>query len=466
MAQYLGLTRMCSRRFMAARPVIVQPPQRAFALMSPTRAVFLWLTWFPAFHLHAQESAVNAFWLDSKLTLSMRNYAEHLDIDGKANRHAWVQGVRAEYESGFTRGPLGFGVDLSPFVALRLDGGNGARNMTHYEQDGSGQGDVAWGYLGAYALKIRNPVGVVKYGLQTVNNPFLAPYDIRALPPTFRGFSFDGVKAGGLQWTAGSFDGVVARGATQVTTLTTSTGAIAFDRFSYAGVEWNDDRFGQIALFAGHADDLWNQIYASWAYSVGDPQSFKWSGRVDTYLTRSTGGARQGDIANQASSLSTALQHGESSILLAYQQVFGDQFFDYIQETAGIQLANSAGADYNAPHEKSVQVRFSFGGRAFGYPGASVTLRYIRGWAADGSTGAERYTALGTPLHDLYWIGDKPMSGDHHEYGFTFRYRTQAGAFNGWTWQFSHTQHVATPYYSERTFRLNRILVNVPIQFL
>lgn len=35
----------------------------------------------------------------------------------------WTQGTQFIYESGFTQGVLGIGVDVSPFVGVKLDGG-------------------------------------------------------------------------------------------------------------------------------------------------------------------------------------------------------------------------------------------------------------------------------------------------------------------------------------------------------
>ena len=64
---------------------------------------------------------------DSHLNLLFRNYADQFDNEGGPHRHAWVQGMQANFESGYTQGPVGLGFDASLFAALKLDGGHFGR---------------------------------------------------------------------------------------------------------------------------------------------------------------------------------------------------------------------------------------------------------------------------------------------------------------------------------------------------
>jgi hypothetical protein len=41
----------------------------------------------------------------------------------------WGQGIIATFESGFTQGPVGFGVDCIAQYAVRLDGGRGPSGL-------------------------------------------------------------------------------------------------------------------------------------------------------------------------------------------------------------------------------------------------------------------------------------------------------------------------------------------------
>ena len=202
-----------------------------------------------------------------------------------------------------------------------------------------------------------------------MTNPFLEPHDNRALPPTFLGVSLVSNDLAHTTLEAGSFTKVDARGHTNLSNLTTSYGGTRIDRLTYLGGTWHYAKNGEMALYVDQADDVWRQYYGSVAQSFGDPTTIKWSGLANIYSTHDTGASRQGHINSNAYSVSVSAQHGPHALLLGYQQVLGDQFFDYVNETNGIYLTNSMDVDYNAPHEQSLQLRYTFDGKYAGVPG-------------------------------------------------------------------------------------------------
>lgn len=54
-----------------------------------------------------------------------RVYTKRDYRDGLPDKAEWGQGIIATFESGFTQGPVGFGVDCIAQYAVRLDGGRG-----------------------------------------------------------------------------------------------------------------------------------------------------------------------------------------------------------------------------------------------------------------------------------------------------------------------------------------------------
>ena len=78
----------------------------------------------PAFA--SQQSDSQGFVDDSHLDLFLRNaYIKRDYRDGLPDKAEWGQGIIATFESGFTQGPVGFGVDCFAQYAVRLDGGRG-----------------------------------------------------------------------------------------------------------------------------------------------------------------------------------------------------------------------------------------------------------------------------------------------------------------------------------------------------
>ena len=78
----------------------------------------------PAFA--SQQSTSQGFIDDSHLDLFLRNaYIKRDYRDGLPDKAEWGQGIIATFASGFTQGPVGFGVDGIAQYAVRLDGGRG-----------------------------------------------------------------------------------------------------------------------------------------------------------------------------------------------------------------------------------------------------------------------------------------------------------------------------------------------------
>lgn len=412
----------------------------------------------------SSQAKSNGVIADSHLNVNLRNYADMLDMKGGPHRHAWVQGAQVNYESGFTQGLIGLGVDASLFGALKLDGGKGAGSMVHIGKDGGGSDQLAWAYPGMYDVKGRISDTVVKYGLQTVTNPFLEPHDNRALPPTFLGVSLVSKDVANMSLEAGSFTKVNARGHTNLTDMTTAYGGVSFDRLSYLGGSWDYAKGGSLSLYANQADDVWRQYYASVEQSVGDPSTIKWTGFGNVYSTHSTGDEKQGHINNNAYSISLSAQHGPHSILFGYQHIMSDQFFDYVSETNGIYLVNSMDVDYNAPHEQSFQARYTFDGKYAGLPGVKAMFWYVTGWGSDASAEASINASASSLLHGLYWQNGQPVHGTHHEFGFIPSYTIQNGRFKDTKVTFMAMWHHGSLHYSDVNNMEYRLVVNVPIK--
>jgi hypothetical protein len=401
---------------------------------------------------------------DSHLDLEWRNYTDYFHAAGGTHRHAWVEGLQAKFESGFTQGPIGFGFDAALFGALKLDGGHGARNMVYLGRHGDGANRLAWAYPGMYAVKARVSNSTLMYGLQEVSNPFLDPHDNRALPPTFLGAALLSREVKGLALQAGSFSKVVARGQTNFSDLRSTYGGVTFKRVSYAGATWDYARDGSASFYADQADDLWRQYYASLQYGVGTPESLKLVGFVNGYSTHDTGAALQGPLRNNVYSVSLSAQHGPHALLIGYQKVFGEQFFDYIDETAGVYLVNSMDVDYNAPHEQSLQLRYTFDGKYAGLPGLSAIVWAQQGWGADASASAERYGPNGPSYGALYFKNGLPVHGRHHEFGFIPTYVVQSGPLKHAKVTLIAQWHVGSAYYADNTNQVYRLLVTLPVR--
>lgn len=401
---------------------------------------------------------------DGHLDLLLRHYAEQLRIAGIGERRSWIQAARLAYQSGFTDGVVGLGVDATLFAGVKLDGGRGDGNMVRVDRDASGQPARAWIHPGEYALKVRIARAIMKIGLQTVINPFLEPYDNRAFPPTFRGWSAIATPATGVAVSAGSFDAVNNRNAVYQERMSTVAAGVAFDRLSYLGVDVHWAERARLAVYASRQADLWDRYYLSAARSFGAADTFKWLVRSDGYATRGQGEQRAGALNTNAYSASVTASRGASSLMLSYQRINGDYFFDYVKETSGIYLENAMGTDYNAPHERSLQLRYKFDGKAAGVPGFQMTLWAVRGTGADGRAQALQRSQPGEHLHDLYWTHGQPIGGWNKEHGAKLVYLVQNGKLKDTKFGLFMMKHTISANYPSFLFTDVRLTIETPIR--
>jgi len=404
--------------------------------------------------------------LPGHLDLLLRTYAEELQYLSGARRHAVIQSARLLYQSEYysTGSDVSVGVDAGLYGALRFDGGGGMRNMGHYRYDGTGPSDHAWAYPGEYALKARLGQTTVKYGLQSGgDNPFTPPYDIRALPPTFRGITMVSTDIPGVKLAAGSFNGVIPRGDDGVRRLSTSYSEVGFDRMSYVGME---TRIGDVktSFYANHATDLWNQFYGSASKDMAVSEQVMLTGRMDAYLTRAAGARVGGEIDNRALGLSLTAQRGPHSVLVGYQAIGGDQFYDYMNETAGIALSNAMGVDYNSPHERSGQLRYVFNGDRAGLPGLRLMAFTVQSHGVDASAGAAAHGSVDDPLHNLYWKKGQPAHGGRKEWAAKVTYQVQTGALKDMKIAFYVYRTRADAFYPGSSFNDSQLMINFPVR--
>ena len=400
---------------------------------------------------------------DSTLHILFRNYRDSLTINGYGTQRGWVQGAQAHFISGLSSGRSGLGVDASLFGAVKLDGDGASGDMVHVDRDGSG-GETrhAWAYMGGYAVKARYGGMLLKYGVQQVENVFLESKDNRALPPSFRGITLTGEPVGGVGVEAGSVDAVSPRGRTGLVGLKTAYGGTPISRLNYGGVNLTSAS-GKVTVYAAQARDVWNQLFVAGRRSFGASEASKWTVSGALYLTRDQGAALQGPIGGKAYSVALARQLGASELAISFQHVASDQYLDYVQEANGLYLANGMVADYNAPREKSLQLRYTANGADFSLPGMSVIFWGIAGRSESPVHPMRAAPEAGT-WRDAYWRGGAHVHGNHHELGLKANYVFDRGDIKGISLAFIALAHRGSAHYVEPSEREYRMILNVPVK--
>ncbi|MGY3171447.1 hypothetical protein ACVWYU_000821 [Pseudomonas sp. TE12234] len=421
--------------------------------------------------VNAQEQG---FLEDSSLTLNTRHWYSH-EVGHKAtyfklqtpdgvrklrDRTAWLQGFRLDFVSGFTDGPVKFGLDLSTFSAVALERSRtaaaGGSNRMLVDKDGDVVDD--WSKLGIAALKFKVAETLLKVGRQQVRTPMMSYTDTRTLPSTFNGISLESHDIEGLTIKSGYFDRGSPRTGAGSEDLSPTYGSrlVTSDFNAYAGADYLSAGGWRSSAYVSRFDDIWDREYlglgkkSAWGPVNVDVQ-------LDAYNTQSSGREIAGNINQQAYGLTITPRWRNHTLKFGLQQIKGDEYFDYPAESNAISLPNTMLSFYNGPNERSIGVNYSTDFVAYGLPGLTTSLWYIKGMGIDGS----HYN--GGP-NGIYTSVLKQQGESHYEVGTYASYTVQSGTFKNISLIANYSWHRASEYQLEGNLEEFRLIVNVPIK--
>ena len=387
-------------------------------------------------------------------------YNDHGVEKTTPRRINWVQGTIIDYSSGFTQGTVGFKTQVAAYNAIALDrdvgdiAGKNNRTLTHSDGDAVGQ----WSKLGLANLQARVSNTTLVVGRQNFSSPTIDVIGNRALPSSFQGVGLHSEEFNNLSFDAGSFDRVSPRteqGLKKFRSEYSDSAKVTTDRASVAGLNYQPFKSLKTSLYATHVEDFWNQYYFGAVHDLGDHAVLGLNTNLNYYKTIDTGSKAMGDINNDTFSLAFGLTHQAHTVTLSYQQVIGDEYFDYLHETNGIYLANSLLSDFNGPNEKSLQLAYSINMAQYGIPGLKFNAYHARGWDIDG-------THYKGTAYDV-----KNMDGEtHYEYSVGTSYAIQSGPLKATAIRATYTTHRASKNQSDGNINEFRLVTTIPFNIL
>ena len=379
---------------------------------------------------------------------------------GKNYTQEWAQGFISSFESGFTEGTVGVGIDAHAFLGLKLDGGKGhsGTGLLPLDQEGRSEDNYS---SGGGTLKLRTSRTTLSYGEMMVETPVFDTADKRLQPEYATGLLLDSREISDVHWLAGHFtafknqNASTSKGNFSGYGVSTQTGGIDF-----VGANLFEDRPVGGALYASQLSDTWHQYYAN--------LHMKQSGvfiDINVYHTRDYGDAVAGAIDNTAYSLAGKYTAGAHAFTLAYQHINGDTPFDFVGGDS-IYLANSIKyADFNGPHERSWQARYDLDLSIFGVPGLKFMTRYVTGRGIDGTHAPQGggYNPFDESLDE--YVPQQGDGGRHWERDIDLHYVVQSGAAKDLSVQLSHVTHRANSAQGGDDIDRIYIVIEYPIKF-
>jgi imipenem/basic amino acid-specific outer membrane pore len=321
----------------------------------------------------------------AKLNVKARNMYMNRDQrahDSGATGEEWAQGFIGNFESGFTQGTVGFGLDAIGLLGLKLDTGDGrtGHGTGLLEQDSDGAKDSQ--FYGGAAVKMRVSKTVLKFGDQIVNNPVFATSDSRLLPETAQGLLITSNEIDKLTLQGGHFTALRNRNQS-------NHDSAGLDVINFGGASYKFNSNLSTSAYYSNVEDVWRKYYASLTYALAltpkDVIKFDFNG----YDTKSIGDEEKGVYDNTIWSGTAAYTIGAHTFLVGRQIVNGTGSYAYgVDGNSTIFVGNSIQySDFNNANEKSWQVRYDLNMATYGVPGLSFMTRYIKGTDATTGTG-------------------------------------------------------------------------------
>lgn len=351
------------------------------------------------------------FLADSKANLELRNFYYNKDFRqpgaSQSKAEEWAQGFLLRYESGYTAGKVGVGVDAIGLLGLKLDSGpdrSGSGLLPYSARTGRAADEYS--DLGVTA-KLRASKSTLKVGTLLPKLPVVQYNDSRLLPQTFQGGLLELNEFDGLALQAGQLRQVKQRNSTNEEDLSITRGSkknitlgrhSTSDRFNLAGgtYRWSDSL--STSYHYANLQNLYRQHILGLVHQwpLAQDQSLKsdlrWAHASDD------GGS---NVDNRSLSAMFTYKLGNQAFALGYQRMSGDTGYAYISGTDPYLVNYVQIGDFANKDERSWQARYDYNFASFGLPGLSLMTRYLQGdhvdlLTRDGSgTEWERDTDIG-----------------------------------------------------------------------
>lgn len=350
----------------------------------------------------SQQSESNGFIEDSSLNAHARALYFNRDFRNDSDKNQKAAngknqsyreesglGLKAIYESGFTQGTVGFGVDAFGLQGIKLDSGGGRHSNTMFPTERNGKAKDNYSQAGG-AVKARISSTTLKYGEQFVDLPVLSTDDSRLLPETVTGFLVTSNEIENLEVHAGHFTALTAMDA--VSHDSSNDGLLK--ALDLVGARYNFTDNLSAAYYYSDADLKDNQtnkkhyVNGNYTLPLADAQSLNFD--FNMYQTKFDEKSKSSD-RNTAFSLAAAYNIAAHTFTAGIQRMSGDRGYDYGYDGGGsIYLLNDVQkGSFTGKDEKSYQVRYDLNMDTLGVPGLSFMTRYVRGSDIDvGTKGA------------------------------------------------------------------------------
>jgi len=371
-----------------------------------------------AFGILAQQASAAGFIEDSKASLDLRNFYFNQDNrdTNKASSKEWGQGFILNFQSGFTEGTVGFGVDAIGLLGVRLDGGGRSVKpeksgqervpgaLFPLESDGSGVNDYS---KAGVTAKARVSKTELRVGTLLPKLPVVSYNDGRLLPQLFEGGQLTSQEIDGLTLTAGQLEHTKTRSSTNDIGLgiAGTTNNADTNKFYFAGGDYKLTKDLTAQYYYGNLEDFYKQHFLGLVhnYALGggtlksdlryfdsssDGKNGSAAGRAEGYTSNGYygNGVTKGEVDNRTWSALFTYGHSGHELSAGYQQVEGDSAFPFLNQGDGSTaylITDRQIGKFLAAGERTWLAGYAYDFGKLGVPGLKASVVYLSGHNID-----------------------------------------------------------------------------------
>ena len=318
---------------------------------------------------------------DSTATLTTRNFYLNRDFRQsgapQAKAEEWTQGFFAEFQSGYTDGTLGFGLDALGELGIKLDSGPGRRGtgLLPYGPNSKQPADD-YSELGLTA-KMRLSRTQLKVGTLMPIHPLAYYSDTRLLPSTFTGAYLTSSEIDDLTVTAARL--TEANGRDSSSNDDISYAGQSSDHLDLLGGEYALGKNLTLRYHHGELQDIYRQQFAGLVHVLPLGQGLSLRSDLRYFDSNDIGAGRAGKIDNRNFNGMFTLSVGAQRFSAAFQRLSGDSVFPVIDTGTPYVVNLVTYNTFTKANEKSWQLRYEYDFAALGIPGLTFMTRYVKG---------------------------------------------------------------------------------------
>jgi hypothetical protein len=327
---------------------------------------------------------------DSKLKLQLRNvyfnenFRDEHGMSARAARTAkserteWAQGFLLDYQSGFTPGTIGFGVDALGLLGVKLDSGRGrsGTGLLPVHDDGRAADEFASAGMTA---KARFAKTTLKYGTLLPKTPVLIYNDARLLPQTYQGTQVSSSDIDNLTLTGGRLERFKLRDSSDsMPIVPDGYGGDESGDFSYAGADYKLGKNVRLSYFYGELENFYRQNFAGIQHDLPLGAGVLTSD-LRYFNSVDSGSAYGGKIDNDMLSGSLSYAVVGHTLSAGYQTLSGEAGLPYISGATVYSFSNVGIGKFIEEDEKTWMLGYGYDFARLGVPGLTFSTRYLSG---------------------------------------------------------------------------------------